>query len=171
MITDAQFNELYDQVQDIEDRLATVEDTLNVSVSGSLLERVATIERTMVSINQVVALKKVLEEQIESHDGTLDEIQEDITALRGLVNVLHKWRTDVRHELVYEEATDVGAGQTWELSQAWDSTSPIIVFQSALTLVDPSLISTVTDYEDRFASSVVLSGPVIVIYFKKLSDE
>ena len=164
-----EFNTLKLLVDTMNTRLGVVEDDLDENEEGSLRDRMADVESSMTAINQVVALKQSLEDDINANKDEIDGLSTEMNSLRNLYRTLQRWRTDIRHELIYEKATGDGPKTTWTLSDFYDETSTFIVFQANLTLVDPSLITFSSPLLlKQFTSSVALTDDVHVIYFKAL---
>lgn len=170
-ITVAEFNALKARVALLETAVADLELLHDSSETGSIEYRLSRVEATMVSIQQVYAVKTALEAMISSHDQRITDNTNAIRALQGLTDALQEWRTDIRHELIFEQATNLGGGTSWELSNNYDQSSPFLVFQANLTLVDPANIVFGTDPTDQFTSSVSLTEDVRVLYFVRLPDE
>lgn len=163
------FNTLKLLVDAMNVRLGVIEDDLDETEEGSVRDRVSDIESTMVSINQSVAMKQSLEDDISANIDSIDGISTELKSLRNLYRTLQQWRTDIRAEMIYEKATGDGPLTTWTVSEFYDSTAPFIVFQANLTLVDPSLITFSSPLIlKQFTSSVALTDDVHVIYFKAL---
>lgn len=168
-VTSAEFHALKARVEANEAAIEVLEDALDATETGSVQDRLSTIESSMVSINQVTALLSALTDQISTHDSRISSNTNNIAALKGVVDALHKWRVDLRSELVFEEATDEGGATTWSLSNNYDPDATFLVFQADLTLVDPDNITLAAD-TDEFTSSVALTAGVWVLYFKALPD-
>lgn len=163
-----EFNQLKLDVEALQTQVDALEDQLDESETGSILDRLAQIEASMVSINQTVATKKSLEADISGHGTRLQELELEMVAFRNLLNALQRWRTDLRHEVYFSTATNLGGGTSWQVPNAYDETSVIMVFQSNLTLVDPALITLSEPSAGKFTSAVALTPGVRVFYFVKL---
>jgi len=164
-----EFNTLKLLVDSMNVRLDVVEDDLDKTEEGSIKDRVSDLESTVAAINQITALKQSLEDDINANKDEINSIGTEVNSLRNLYRTLNRWRTDIRHEMIYEKATGDAPKTTWTLSEFYDSTSLFVVFQANLTLVDPSLITFSSPLIlKQFTSSVALTDDVHVIYFKAL---
>lgn len=162
------FNQLVIDVAALTTRVEALEDSIDVSVAGSLAERITSLESTTVSVAQVTAMKKTLAADITANTTAVAQLIAAIALTNTSIQTLNRWRVDLRHELMYEQATGDGAKTTWTLAEAYDETSSFIVFQSNLTLVDPSLITFSSPLTGEFTTSVSLTDDVHVIYMVSL---
>lgn len=169
-ISETEFNDLVTRVGVLEAQIVVLQDELDETESGSIEDRLATIESSMASINQILALLTNQNLDFSAHEARIDTLEDTTDKNVNAIKALKKWRLDLRHELVYEEAVNGGGGTIWELSQAYDETSMFVVFQADLTLVDPGVITMSDPDGGVFTSGVVLTGGVHVIYMKGIPE-
>jgi len=164
-VTIQMYNDLLNRVVALETNVVSILTQLDASDQGSILQRLSQIEASMVSINQVKALNKTTNRDLGNLTDQLISQQNQIKTINSMIQALNSWRLDLRHEVVFEQATNV-SGNDWTLSNKYDPEAPMFVFQASLTLVDPAVINMSDPEAGVFTSGAVLTPDVWVFYFK-----
>lgn len=131
---------------------------------NDLEARVDELEELIVSSDQVSALAKLYDADMSSIQDQLDDFEDRIDTLESKVESFYQWRTNVRNDVRYEQATNT-SGSTWTVPTAYDDDSPFLVFDGITRVLDSNI--TLSDPDNaEFTSSIALSGPVYVLYFR-----
>jgi hypothetical protein len=144
----------------------SIQDEIN-----DILSRLAAIEGTMTSADQVLALGKLHKSDIKAIKEAINLINRKIDALHKNVQSLNLNRHNKRYELKVETPVLV-SGNTYELPTAYDPEAlfrvdnPVVkVLESALTLASPESTGVTAR---RFESTVPLTADAKVTYFERI---
>lgn len=146
--------------------------TLNQDNFDDLYDQVQDIEDNMSSINQVGALMDLVTTYQSSADDSILDLQNRLDDAEAAVESLRRWRVDLRNEMVDEAASNPASDDvTWVVTYEYDPTAPFIVYSGVTRVLASNItVSSVLAESKTFTSSISLSAPVRVTYFKALPN-